>query len=67
MFKGYEEYPIQSTSKSWVVEIQLTENDIDFLLKAKNDNSQERYSLGFKWNIQDAKSSVGYSSASVNK
>ena len=66
VFKGESEVILNSTDKSWVIEVPLTVNDLEFLLKAKNDNSQERYSLELKWNTENAKSSIGYSSASVN-
>ena len=67
IFKGESEVTLSSTDKSWVLEIPLTDNDLDFLLAAKDDTSSERYSLELKWDIENAKSSVGYYSASVDK
>jgi hypothetical protein len=63
IFKGESEVTLSSTDKSWVLEIPLTDNDLDFLLAAKNDTTDEHYSLRFRWDTTDIFSSVGYAKA----
>jgi hypothetical protein len=60
IFKGDSEVTLSPTDKTWSLDVPLTNNDLDFLLKAKNDTTQERYSLVLKWNSSGAKSSIGY-------
>ena len=67
IFKGKSEVTVSPTDKNWVLEIPLKNRELKFLLAAKNDTSDERYSLSFNWDVSDSKSSIGYYSASVNR
>ena len=65
LFVGKNDVIVNQTDKNWVIDVPQTNDNITNLLNAKNDTSNERYFLFFKWDIASLseKSSIGYNSS----